>query len=337
MAKKTKTLVKMTEVKKISVGILFYSGAQNSAILGLTDLFNFANDIGIDGRSDGMSALHCSFEVSCWRQGKNGLKNELGDANADLDVLIIPPSYDARKMQHSLPEFSSWLVRLHSEGVLICSICAGAFILAETGLLDNRHATTHWALRERFETEYPTVLTDVDRLIIDEGDIVTAGGMMAWIDLGLRLVSRFMGTAVMQNLAKLLLVDPGEREQIFYCTFSPQLRHGDRMVLKTQHWLQKNFTSQVSISTLSKIAQVGERTFLRRFQKATGHTPTAYIQALRVSKAKELIEMSKLSVERTAWEVGYSDVSAFHVVFRKFTGLTPGEYRRRFNSNAHFI
>ncbi len=158
---------------------------------------------------------------------------------------------------------------------------------------------------------------------------------MAWVDLGLRVVSRFMGIGVMQDLAKLLLADPGGREQIAYSDFSPPLLHGDQVVLKTQRWLGNNFTSSISVHEMNQIAGLSKRTFLRRFQKATGFSPVAYLQALRVQGAKELLESTRQAVEQIAWDVGYTDVSAFHVVFKRRTGLTPGEYRSRFNHDAH--
>lgn len=320
---------KMAQSKSIDVGILFYTGAQSSAVHGLTDLLQFANDISSRRCDDAGSASR--FNVSHWSLGEDRVQPEQGVSDGSLDVLLLPPSRDTQEMRPSPPALRDWITEHHKSGCLICSVCAGAFVLAETGLIDGRRITTHWALRDRFEQAHPQVRTDTDKLIVDDGDIVTAGGMMAWVDLGLLIVRRFIGATVMQELAKLLLVDPAGREQIFYNTFTPRLRHGDGPILKVQHWLQENFASRISVATLRQIAGLEERTFLRRFTKATGHAPMTYLQMLRVGKARELLEHSALPAEQIAWRVGYSDKSAFHTVFRRISGLTPGEYRRRFN------
>jgi transcriptional regulator GlxA family with amidase domain len=155
---------------------------------------------------------------------------------------------------------------------------------------------------------------------------------MAWTDLGLRLVDRFLGPSVMLETAQYLLVDPVGREQRHYSTFAPQLTHGDESILKVQHWLQAKGGRDVSVTAMAEQAGMEERTFLRRFRAATGMKPTEYCQQLRVGKARELLEFSKRPVDRIAWEVGYEDAGAFRKVFQKRVGLTPGDYRRRFGT-----
>ena len=225
---------------------------------------------------------------------------------------------------------AAWLVERHDEGTLLCSVCVGAFVLARTGLLAGRPATTHWALAERFAARFPDVQLDTNALVIDDGDLMTAGGLMAWVDLGLRLVGRYLGPAIVLETARYFLVDPGGREQRFYSSFAPTLTHGDEAILRTQHWLWAKHASKVTLPMMAARAGLHERTFLRRFQAATGHTPTAYLQQLRVGKARELLELSSRSVDEIAWKVGYQDTSAFRKVFVRVMGLSPGEYRRRF-------
>src|SRR5690606_16077027 len=157
----------------------------------------------------------------------------------------------------------------------------GAFLPAETGLLARRTATTHWTLAEAFSSRFPQVSLDTDRLFIDDGDIITAGGLMSWTDLGLRLVDRFLGPTVMLEAAQFLLIDPPGREQRFYRTFAPKLNHGDTAILAVQHWMQANQGQEATLSVLSEQAGLEERTFLRRFHKATGLTSTNYAQRLR--------------------------------------------------------
>ncbi len=155
---------------------------------------------------------------------------------------------------------------------------------------------------------------------------------MAWTDLVLRLIDRHLGPAVMLETARRFLVDPPGREQSYYSAFSPRLTHGDGAILKVQEWLHATVAKDVDLATLSTRSGLEERTFLRRFQKATGLTTTEYCQRLRVGKARELLQSHALAADQVAWEVGYSDPGAFRKVFTRIVGLTPAEYRKRFRA-----
>lgn len=214
--------------------------------------------------------------------------------------------------------------------MVLGSVCAGALVLGETQLLAGRTVTTHWSYDELLVSRVPDARVDTDRLLIDDGDIITAGGAMAWVDLSLKLVDRFLGPTIMLETARVLLVDPPGREQSYYSAFSPRLSHGDTAVLKVQHWLQSTGAKETDLATLARQAGLEPRTFLRRFQKATGYTTTEYVQRLRIGKAREFLQFGDLPVDAIGWEVGYSDPGSFRKVFTRLVGLTPGEYRRRF-------
>jgi transcriptional regulator GlxA family with amidase domain len=160
--------------------------------------------------------------------------------------------------------------------------------------------------------------------------MITAGGIMAWTDLGLRLIDRFLGPSVMLATARYFLIDAAGREQRFYSSFSPRLNHGDEAVLRVQHWLQKNGLRHVTLVDMAAYAGLEERTFLRRFPKATEFNPTEYCQRLRIGKAREMLELSGRTIGQVAWDVGYQDEGAFRKVFQKVMGLNPGDYRKRF-------
>jgi transcriptional regulator GlxA family with amidase domain len=155
---------------------------------------------------------------------------------------------------------------------------------------------------------------------------------MAWTDLVLTLVARYLGPPVMLEVARRLLVDPPGREQSYYSAFAPRLNHGDGAILKVQHWLQATQAREVELAVLAAQAGLEERTFLRRFQKATGLTTTEYCQRMRVGRAQELLQSSASTADQLAWTVGYSDPGAFRKVFTKIVGLTPSEYRKRFRA-----
>lgn len=318
------------------IGLVIYPGVQMAAVLGMTDLLQVAVDL---ARQDGREP---TLRVSHWsRSGaKQALRREFDTADGasgDATVLLLPPALGKPMERQCAAEYAPWLKQQYDNGVILGSVCAGAFMLGETGLLNGRTVTTHWSFEPQFRSRFPAARLDTDRLIIDDGDIITAGGVMAWIDVALKLVDRFLGPKVMLETARVLLVDPPGREQSYYSSFSPILSHGDAQVLKVQHWLQATAAREADLKTLAAEAGLEPRTFLRRFQKATGYTTTEYVQRLKVGKARELLQFANLSADSIAWEVGYSDPGAFRKVFTKLVGLTPGQYRRRFRVDAKAV
>jgi len=324
----------LAPVNAIEIGIVIYPEVQQSSVLGLTDLFGVANRIVSSYQEQPETVFRvthwqqCSIDAAPERVFDNGV-----NASSVLSALILPPSLSEPSAVIPSPSLKAWLCEQHAQGVILGSICAGAFILAETGLMSGRRMTTHWAYADQLTTRFPNILVDVSRLLIDDGDIITAGGLLSWTDLGLRLIDRLLGSTVMISTARMLLVDPPGREQRYYSVFSPKLTHGDTAVLKVQHWLHSTQAKDISLATLASQANLEERTFLRRFQKATGMTTTDYCQNLRVGRARELLQFGTLSIERVAWEVGYNDTGAFRKVFTRIVGLSPSEYRSRFSTH----
>jgi len=316
---------------EVRIGIILYPGAQLSAAMGLEDLFFVANRM-IPTSDAGAATLRVRTIETSAIEAEGRLSDLAGDPADPCHVLIIPPSLETPISAETAAPIAQWLRQRHGEGALLASVCGGAFLLAETGLLSGRAATTHWAYADAFRERFPDVALDPDRLIIDGGDIVSAGGLMSWTDLGLKLVDRFLGPVVMGKTARMMLVDPPGREQRYYSGFAPRLTHGDPAVLKAQHFLQRHEGKEARLVTLATEAGLEERTLLRRFKKATGLTTTEYAQRLRVAKAQELLQFGRLPVERISWEVGYSDAGAFRQVFHRIVGLTPGEYRQRFHA-----
>lgn len=331
MARKPKQ-ASSAEVGPAEIGLLLYPGAQLAAIHGLTDLFQVADRLAQTRAGTAQPLLR----VSHWQAAETGPDIRcVFDTAPDFPhrpvIIVLPPSLGKTPQPEMTRRLSGWLKGQHKAGAILGSVCAGAFLLAETGLLDGRTATTHWNLAEALQVRFPAIKVDGDKLIIDDGDVITAGGLMAWTDLGLKLVDRLLGSMVMIETARFLLVDPSGREQRFYSSFSPKLHHGDAAILKVQHWLQAEGARDVTLAAMAARAGLEARTFLRRFVKATGLRPTEYCQTLRIGKARERLEFGNQTIEEIAWEVGYADPGAFRKVFWKMMGLTPGEYRRRFS------
>ena len=328
-----KVEVSDAKVALVEVGMMLYPDCQMGMVLGITDLFHIAGRFAVDhGRAP--------IRISHWRLQEGGGFARCYDSHPDEPegnsptVLIAPGSLHKLLEADEVAPYARWLLDRHAHGATLASNCGGAFALAATGLLAGRPATTHWFFAEEFRTRFPDVRLESDRMVIDDGDIVTAGGLMAWTDLGLRIVERLLGPTIMMETARFLLIDPGGREQRNYASFAPRLTHGDEAVLKAQHFLQAKEGRVGGVSELAAEAGLEERTFQRRFKAATGMTPVEYSQHLRVGKSRELLEFTKRTVDQIAWSVGYEDAAAFRKLFHRITGLSPNEYRQRFSTES---
>jgi len=312
------------------IGLLIYPDCQLAAVQGLTDLFRIAGEWAARIVEDEVPEIR----VSHWRAGDEGPVACVWDSHPGaphrLTHVIAPPSIVMPEAMRPMTAAAAWMNACHAEGAILCSVCAGAFVLAETGLINGRRATTHWAFARQLAERFPEIDLAEERMVIDEGDILTAGGILAWTDLGLTLVERLMGAGVMLATARFLLIDPPRRHQLPFSQFVPRFDHGDAAVLRAQQHIHARHAEPLAVADLAALAGLTERTFLRRFSGATGFRPVEYVQQVRVAKAREALELTKRPVDRIAWEVGYGDPAAFRKIFQRITGLTPNLYRQRF-------
>ncbi|WP_085627355.1 MULTISPECIES: GlxA family transcriptional regulator [unclassified Pseudomonas] len=313
----------------LDIGLLLYPGAQRAAVHGLADLFLVANRVAGELGACELPPVRISF----WQADEAGqLQPALESPPAvasDLRVLIIPPSLESAPQGELLERHRASLRQLHGRGTVLASVCIGVFFIAASGLLDGRPACTHWNYVHSLAQRFPRVRIEAQQPLLDDGDIITSAGLMAWTELGLRLLERFMGATVARETARYLAVDP-VAAPLPGAVFNPRLDHGDEAVLKVQHWLQGNGGQDADLAGMAACAGLEERTFLRRFRAATGLRPTEYCQQVRVGRACRLLEFTRRNVEQIAWGVGYQDPGAFRKVFQRITGLTPSDYRRRF-------
>lgn len=315
----------------LEIGLLVYPGAQTAAVHGLTDLFALANRIAVEQQSAQLPLLR----ISHWRVDSPGAApqrcyDSLPDSASRLGAIVIPPSLNDMPSGQDAQVLADWIRHCHGQGATVGSICLGAFLLAVTGLLDGRKATTHWTHADELREQFPQIKVETDKPIIDDGDIITTGGLMAWAEIGMRLVDRLLGPSIATRTARYLMIEHSDSAQACGSNFAPILAHGDAAVLKVQHWLQANGAVDVSLPAMAAQAGLEERTFLRRFRAATGLKPTEYCQHVRVGKAREMLEFTNGTVDHIAWTVGYQDPGAFRATFRKITGLSPSEYRDKF-------
>ncbi|MBN2976605.1 GlxA family transcriptional regulator [Pseudomonas lactucae] len=314
----------------VELGVLIYQGAQLAAVHGLTDLFGVANRIAAEHQSAQLPLLR----ISHWRVQDDGQPIRVFDSHPGLDqplmAVLVPPSIGEFSEQQTPPALLEWLRRQHAQGTVLGGVCIGSIMLARSGLLDGRSATTHWSSAESFAARFPAVRLEADKPIVDDGDLITTAGLMAWSELGLRLVDRLMGPSIAADTARFLVIEHSDSASQCGSNFAPILSHGDAAILKVQHGLQASGAVDVSIAAMAQQAGLEERTFLRRFRSATGLKPTEYCQHLRVGKARQMLEFTNGTIDHIAWTVGYQDPSAFRTTFKKITGLAPSDYRNRF-------
>lgn len=297
------------------LAIIAYEGAQQSALHGLGEIFDVANQL-VDDDS-GPQVSHQLLRPSDIAQAQ------------EIDAIILPPNLtgnkgdDDRSMHH-------WITQQHLAGTIICSACAGSFWLGHAGILDGRPATTHWALEADFRSQFPKVRLTPEHILVDDNDIVTAGGVMAWVDLGIHLIGRWLGPTVVSQTCRQMLIDPTGREQRNYRSFRPNMAHGNQVIRALQIWMEGNVEADLSVAALALQAGLSVRSLHRKFLNSTGLSVNQYVQELRVEKAKGLLELTALSVNEICWQVGYRDVSAFNRLFKSISGLTAGDYRHRF-------
>lgn len=248
----------------------------------------------------------------------------------DIDLIIVPGMMGRPEALLEQRDIISWIEEQHRSGTVVASACSGAFLLAAAGILNRRPATTHWQLADRFRLRFPKVDLEIDRILIDGGDYLTAGGTSAHNDLAVELIEKYGSDRLADACARMMLIDRSQRDQAIFISFQGCREHGDSAILKVQQWLDRFFAEKVTVRVMAKKSGLNDRTFLRRFRKATGEAPLEYLQRLRVEKAKRLLRRSDHSLQQITRAVGYSDLSSFRRLFRQVVGISPTAYRKRF-------
>lgn len=297
------------------IALIAYDGVQDSAVLGLGDVLDVANRFAVDAE-----IAPIAHEI---------LRTRNLTGKVPFDAVVLPPNLSGAR-GHDDMGLIDWIAGQHNDGATLCSACAGAFWLGHAGALDGRPVTTHWALEDEFRAAFPRANLYPEHLLIDDHDIVTAGGMMAWVDLALYLVRRWLGPEIVSRTCRQMLIDPQGREQRNYRSFRPRMDHGDITIRALQQWMEKNVAEDLALPALAVRAGLSVRTLQRRFPAATGLPVGGYIQELRIDKARGLLERTVLPVSEICWTVGYEDASTFSRLFRAICGISASEYRRRF-------
>lgn len=253
--------------------------------------------------------------------------------------LIIIGALDNSDYNYSIEQnqpIINWITKQYKEGAEVASMCTGAFLLAATGLLDGKSCSTHWAADSTFKNMFPKVNLQTDKLITDENGIYTNGGAFSFLNLIIYLIEKYYDRETAIYCSKLCQIEMDRNSQSPFTIFIGQKSHGDEMVQQAQSYIESNVQEKISMEYLADRFSVGRRNFDRRFIKATGNTPLEYSQRVKIEAAKKAFETSRKTISEVMYEVGYADVKAFREVFRKITGMSPVEYKGRYNREGIF-
>jgi len=251
------------------------------------------------------------------------------------DLIIIPSlNHNYEKTVKENKMMIDWIERQYRDGAEIASICTGAFLLASSGLLDGKTCSTHWSAADNLRRMFPTLNVQTDKLITDESGIYTNGGAYSFLNLLIYLVEKYYDRQTAIFCSKVFQIEIDRYSQSAFTMFTGQKSHADEIVKKAQAYIEGHVDEKISVEHLSSRFAVGRRNFDRRFIKATGNTPLEYSQRVKIESAKKAFETTRKTINEVMYEVGYSDVKAFREVFRKITGMSPLEYRSKYNKET---
>lgn len=251
------------------------------------------------------------------------------------DLIIIPAiDGDIQEAIEENKDFIPWIIQQHKNGAEIASLCLGAFLLASTGLLSGKKCATHWMAENAFRKMFPDVNLVTEKVITDEHGFYSSGGAFSYTNLILYLIEKFAGRDLAVLSAKVFALTIERQDQLSFVIFQGQKDHDDDSVKKAQEFIEKNFQDKITIEQLSSMLALSRRNLERRFKKATSNSVVEYMQRVKVEVAKVSLENSRENVNEVMYKVGYTDSKAFRTTFKKITGLSPIQYRNKYNREA---
>lgn len=317
------------------ISILVPKGAILGSLEGSRQLFTQVNEF---YKAKGAAPV---FKVQLVGLSKETpLSGGLFTANTDALItevektdLIIIPAIDG-ELNAAIEknrEFLPWIVQQYKGGAEVASLCLGAFLLASTGLLKGRKCATHWMAENAFRQLFPDVNLVTEKIITDEQGIYSSGGAFSYLNLILYLIEKFAGREMSVLAAKVFAIEIERKDQLSFVIFEGQKNHEDEPIKQAQEYIEKNYQDKISVDRLTSMFALSRRNFERRFKKATSNTVAEYIQRVKIEAAKMSLETTRDNVNEAMYKVGYTDPKAFRVSFKKITGLSPMEYRNKYN------
>jgi transcriptional regulator GlxA family with amidase domain len=252
---------------------------------------------------------------------------------AKTDLVIIPAvNGNWEDVIAANKDFFPWINKQHKGGAEVASLCVGAFLLASTGLLDGKKCSTHWFAADDFRKMFPVVTLMSEKIITDEQGIYSSGGANSFWNLLLHIVEKYAGRDIAVLCAKMYEIELDRDNQLAFSIFNGQRDHKDEPVKKAQAFIENNFQDKLTVEQLADMFALGRRSLERRFKKATSNTIIEYIQRVKMEAAKKSFETSAKNINEVMYDVGYTDTKAFRTVFKKISGLSPLEYRNKYNT-----
>ncbi|WP_150304545.1 GlxA family transcriptional regulator [Pseudomonas saliphila] len=325
--------------RAVHVSLLAFPDAVVSTLAGIYDVMNSVAllglapegacagfDIDIVGEAVGLVDLASGVPISVQRAIDTV---EVTDIVIVPSVLLQPGGWKKGRY----PELVNWLKKMHARGAILCSACSGVFLLGETGVFDGKDAAVHFDYAQALQAAYPTITVHPERVLVISGvreELLSSGASMSWHDLVLYLIARYTGVTAAHQIARQFALQWHQDGLTPYMVFEGRTDHGDAEIQSAQQWLSAHFAVAHPVEEVIRHSRLAERTFKRRFLKATGLTPMVYVQRLRIEDAKRRLERTDASIEEISWRVGYEDGAFFRRLFKRITGLAPGAYRKRF-------
>jgi len=319
----------------LKIALLIPEAAVSAAVTSTRYVFNTVNKFLVgSGKAPffDIQLVGCKEHVPL-QDGITFIKTDIDiDEPIDVDLVIIPPLYGDLKAAIEINKRTiPWIKKQHDKGAEIATLCVGAFLLAETGLLNGKKCSTHWAYYSEFKSTYPKVEL-VDGAVITEDDgIYSSGGAVSLWNLLIYLVEKYTNREMAIMTAKYFSVDIDRNSQNAFMIFKGQKNHQDKEVKKAQLFIEKNYHKKITVDELASMVAISRRSFERRFKQATDNTVLEYLQRVKVEAAKRSFENSRDNISEVMYDVGYMDTKAFRNIFRKYTGLTPVQYRYKYN------
>jgi transcriptional regulator GlxA family with amidase domain len=255
--------------------------------------------------------------------------------NFKTDLIIIPAvNGDMEKVIEVNKEFLPWINKQHANGAEVASLCVGAFLLASTGLLTGKKCATHWLGANDFRKMFPDVELVSEKIITDEHGIYSSGGATSFWNLLLYIIEKYTNRDLAITMSKYFEIEIDRYNQSSFIIFQGQKDHEDEPVKKAQEFIEKNYHERITVEQLTSMVALSRRNFERRFKKATANTVVEYMQRVKIEAAKKGLESGRKNVNELMYEVGYNDTKAFRTVFKNITGLSPIEYKNKYNKEA---
>lgn len=324
-------------MKRIS--LLVHEDVYSSSVAGVIDLFAGANwCLEQSGKSPAFNLELVSEKVKNIQLNVHSqfICCTTIDEVRQTDLVIIPGfNGDNEAILEKHITIVNWVKEMRQLGAEVASLCVGAFFLAKAGLLNGKMATSHWSATDEMQLKYPLVNVRSDRVITDHDGVYTSGGAFSSIKLVLYLIEKFCGREIALEISKRFSIDMDHTSQAHFAVFTGQHQHHDNEILKSQNYIEQNYSSDLSIEEVSTFVNMGTRNFIRRFKAATNNTPLEYLQRVRIEAAKKALEDKDWQLDEVMSVAGYKDIKTFRMIFKRMTGLSPNDYRKKYSRDMN--